>query len=269
MGRTGLNSVEFSIISHAAWAPGLDTDVAWMDWAQRPYFIDHVQNGHSEPDVAAMPAMLRRRAGFIGKMALEVAYRCLDGRSDVPVVFCSRHGECQRSVALLTDLVRDEPLSPTTFSLSVHNAAAGLLSISRHDHANHSALSGNDSGVEHAVIEACSLLADGASEVLIVVYEGLLPEVFLQYQDNKEQPFAWAWLISSADNHDNVFSLSWCANKTDADGVSNPQSVKRKERQPAGLDVLQFQLNSRGKQEKCNALIRIVDHRRWHWRHHG
>ncbi|MQQ99354.1 3-oxoacyl-ACP synthase [Glaciimonas sp. GS1] len=240
-----------------------------MGWAQQPFFIDHVQNGRTEPEVAAMPAMLRRRAGFIGKMALEVAYRCLAGRTDVPVVFCSRHGECQRSVALLTDLVRDEPLSPTTFSLSVHNAAAGLLSIGRHDQANHCALSGGDSGVEYGVIEACSLLADGASEVLIVVYDGILPEVFLQYQDNSEQPFAWAWLISSAENHNDVFSLSWGADTTDADGLSNLQTVEQKARQPAGLDVLRFQLNCHSQQAKHNELIRIVDHRRWHWRHHG
>ena len=35
--------------------------------------------------------MLRRRAGFLGKMALEVAYQCLGQRIDVPTVFSSWH----------------------------------------------------------------------------------------------------------------------------------------------------------------------------------
>src|SRR5882757_5706397 len=92
--------VRFSIASHAAWGPGLETDAAWRAWADNQFVI----KGNAEAAVSAMPAMLRRRAGFAGKMALEVAYRCLDGRVGVPTVFCSRHGECARSVALLSDL---------------------------------------------------------------------------------------------------------------------------------------------------------------------
>jgi hypothetical protein len=80
--------------------------------------------------------MLRRRAGFLSKMALEVAYQCLGEQIDVPTVFCSRHGEAARSVDLLLDLAKGEPLSPTSFGLSVHNATGGLFSIARRDHAN-------------------------------------------------------------------------------------------------------------------------------------
>ncbi|SFB74299.1 Beta-ketoacyl synthase, N-terminal domain [Collimonas sp. OK412] len=249
-----LGGVRFSIVSEAAWAPGLDTAAAWQAWAEKPYVI----KGNGDAAVSAMPAMLRRRAGAMGKMALEAAYRCLDGRSGVPTVFCSRHGECTRSVELLEDLVQGQPLSPTSFSLSVHNAVAGLFSIARQDQASHAALAGGHSGVEHAVIEACGLLADGAAEVLLVVYDGVLPEVFHEFEDCQEQPFAWAWLMQAESAESgNGISLSWGG--AGSDEIHAMQLEPGSRRQPAGLDVLAFYLR------KDRELVRIADTRRWRW----
>ena len=188
------DGVIFSIARHAYWAPGLTTLAAWTQWAQAPVAAPIILG--EEPGVKAMPPMLRRRAGFFGKMALEVAYECLDGRTDVPVVFCSRHGEVARAVELLSDLARGEPLSPTAFSMSVHNAHVGLLTIARKDRANHIALAAGAATIEHAVIEACGLLADGAASVLLVACDAPLPELFLPFRDGVEQAHAWAWLLT-------------------------------------------------------------------------
>ncbi|HWX02172.1 beta-ketoacyl synthase chain length factor [Collimonas sp.] len=257
-----LGGVRFSIASHAAWAPGLDTAAAWAAWAERP----HVIAGEREAAVAAMPAMLRRRAGFIGKMALESAYRCLAGRTDVPTVFCSRHGECMRSVELLADLADGQPLSPASFSLSVHNAAAGLFSIARQDQASHAALAAGHAGIEHAVIEACGLLADGAPEVLLVAYDGVLPVLFHEFQDCQEQPFAWAWLMQAvtAESSD-VIALSWASPDGDEASAMQQESSKTEPdravdaRQPAGLEVLAFYLRRQVE------LQRTVDQQHWRW----
>ena len=73
--------------------------------------------------------MLRRRAGFLGKMALEVAYQCLGQRIDVPTVFSSGHGEASRSVDLLLDLAKGVPLSPTSFIYRSITQTGGLFSI--------------------------------------------------------------------------------------------------------------------------------------------
>src|ERR1700752_613779 len=161
------SGVSFSIVSSAAWAPGVEAREDWLAWA----------NGHRsigrdrEPAVHAMAPLLRRRAGFLSKMALEVAYRCLGERIDVPTIFCSRHGEAARSVDLLLDLAKGVPLSPTSFGLSVHNATGGLFSIARHDHANNIGLAGGKTTIENAVIEACGLLAEGEPAVLLVAYD--------------------------------------------------------------------------------------------------
>jgi hypothetical protein len=195
--------VRFSIAKYARWAPGLTTPEAWAEWAATPYPI----GAGDEPRVDAMPAMLRRRAGFLGKMALEVAYQCVGGEVDIPTVFCSRHGEVARAVELLSDLAQGEPLSPTAFSMAVHNAIPGLFTIARRDRANHIALASGVATVEHGVIEACSLLADGVPQVLLVVCDCPLPQLFAAFDDEQEQPHAWAWLMTAGD----AYGLEWTA----------------------------------------------------------
>lgn len=247
------HGVTFSIVSHAAWAPGLTTPEAWAQWARAPH---RIVTGE-EPGVKAMPAMLRRRAGFLGKMALEVAYRCLDGRGDgsedraanIPTVFCSRHGEVSRALELLSDLARGDALSPTAFSMSVHNATAGLLTIARRDRANHIALAAGAATIEHAVIEACGLLADGAQMVLLVASDCQLPELFLPFQECEEQPHAWAWLMTAAAADDSdAIALRWSASD------EAPSSGM-----PGGLAVAAFHLGGASRMERCDGRMR------WSW----
>lgn len=240
--------LSFSIAKYAAWAPGVDSAPAWQAWARAP----HPFAASGEPKVAQMPPMLRRRAGFLGKMALEVAYQCMDGRTGVPTVFCSRHGEVERSVALIGDLVQGEPLSPTGFGLAVHNASAGLFSIARADQANHLALAAGGSSVEHAVIEACGLLADGHPEVLLVVYDNCLPALFLEFAECQEQPHAWAWLMVAAAA--DPVHLEWSA--------ASDVPVTAVDDLPGSLAILQFQLNADA------VLERVIDGRRWRWTRH-
>jgi len=239
------NQVVFSIARHAAWAPGVTTRAAWAEWAREPQPL--VANG--EPKVAAMPPMLRRRAGLLGRMALEVAYECVGQDADIPTVFCSRHGEVARSVELLRDLARGEPLSPTAFGLAVHNASAGLFSIARHDRANHVALAAGSASVEHAVIEACSQLADGAARVLLVVCDMPLPAPLERFEDCHEQAFAFAWLMEPAGAA--PLHLRWRADH--GVGTVDPAAL------PGGLDVLRFQHANK------ESLVRVAGGKHWTW----
>ncbi len=240
------SEVVFSIARHAAWAPRLMTQERWSEWAREPWAIE----ADEEPKVAAMPAMLRRRAGFLGRMALEVAYACLGEECDVPTVFCSRHGEVARALALLGDLARGEPLSPTAFGLAVHNASAGLFSIARADCANHVALSGGTSTIEHAVIEACGQLADGAPMVLLVACDTSLPEPLHAFEDCDEQPWAFAWALVPAGP--DAVRLAWRAHEGDTTA-----------RMPGGLEVLRFQ------HANDAALVRDAGGKRWTWSRHA
>ena len=241
------SEVRFSIARHAAWAPGVTSSEQWSAWAREPWPIV----AGEEPKVAAMPAMLRRRAGFLGRMALEVAYACLGQDADVPTVFCSRHGEVGRAIGLLGDLARGEPLSPTAFGLAVHNASAGLFSIGRADRANHVALAAGAATLEHAVIEACGLLADGAPMVLLVACDEPLPALLAGFEDCDEQPFAFAWAMVPAGER--PLRLSWCAAGAQPQLASHPATT------PGALEVLRFQLRSGA------PLERLAGACRWTW----
>jgi hypothetical protein len=250
------DAIRFSVRAHAAWAPGLETAAAWLDWAEGRIPQAGLA-GPAEPALPWMPALLRRRASLAGKMALHAAYGAGGGRSDIPVVFCSRHGECGRSVDLLTDLAQDAPMSPAAFSLSVHNATGGLFSIARRDHANSLALAAGNSTIEYAAIEACGLLADGAPEVLLVASDGPLPPMYREFADCNEQSFGWAWLLQPAGD-DDAIGLRWsrCADDAEADADAAAD--------PAGLQILRFFLRADA------ALQRVADGRRWLWsRHHA
>ena len=120
-------------------------------WGEEPFLID--PSSDSTPAVVAMPAMLRRRARFLGRMALEVAYDCLGDLRDVPtILFAPRRS---RSIGRVdTKLIAEGDVSPIGFSSAVRNATAGLFSIARKEHSNHIALAAGANSVEHAAIEA-------------------------------------------------------------------------------------------------------------------
>ena len=248
-----VNSVKFAVARQAAWAPGLSDVSDWAAWAgaEQPAPIVAAGPGVAEAPVPQLPPLLRRRAGALGKMALQAAFSCLGDLESIPAVFCSRHGELVRAVELISALVQGEGVSPTGFGLSVHNASAGLLSIARGERASHFALAAGAATVEHGVIEACGLLADGAPMVLLVVYDAPLPAPLRHFQDCEEQPFAFAWAMVAADADADAdpIELAWQASRHDVAPPAGPT-------QPGGLEALRFQLSGamrmqREAQQRC------------------
>jgi len=96
---------------------------------------------------------------------------------------------------LLADLVKGEPLSPTGFGLSVHNAIAAQYGISRNHMGNAVVVAGAQSTVAAAMVEASALLHDGADEVLVVNYEAPLPGDYSRFNDKYACEYAWAWRV--------------------------------------------------------------------------
>jgi hypothetical protein len=113
--------------SWAAWAPGIEDADAWRAWARRPVPLGR----EGQPDVPFLPALLRRRCSPLARIMLTTAFDCTGDadRSSLRTVFASRHGNINESIDMLERLARRQPLSPTRFSHTVHNAQAGLFSI--------------------------------------------------------------------------------------------------------------------------------------------
>lgn len=105
--------------------------------------------------------MQRRRLSYLARMAFAVGWPLAEGIEALPLVYVSRHGETPRTFALLSELAERQPLSPTQFSLSVHNAVIGLWSILRGETSEMTALAAAGDGFEQGVIEAAGLLHEG------------------------------------------------------------------------------------------------------------
>ncbi|VFR42015.1 3-oxoacyl-[ACP] synthase [plant metagenome] len=123
-------------------------------------------------------------------MAFSCAWPLAEDRPSMPVVFASRHGETSRSYRLLQDLAANEPLSPTSFGLSVHNAIIGQWSIIRKETEEGIALGGSQDMLEHAFLEACALIHAGAPNVLVIAAEERPPGRYLPWID--DVPFSYA-----------------------------------------------------------------------------
>ena len=125
--------------------------------------------------IPEVPDMLRRRASATARAGLRAAFDCFPESDPVATVFCSRHGEIQRTVELLGQLCEGDTLSPTSFSLSVHGTAATLFSISRKDESPVSVISAGADSLAMGLLEAAGRLHDGDEQVLLVAHDELLP----------------------------------------------------------------------------------------------
>lgn len=190
-------STDFRVCRWAAWAPGLETPEAWDAWLTAPTWP--VPAPDAVAPLAEVPALMRRRIDPLGRAALQVAWWVQGAEPTGPVVFASRWGEIARSVALLRQLSQREPLSPTAFSLSVHNASSAVYSIARGDTANYTAVSAGPASAAAGVCEALGLLAQGAPQVLVVSVESALPEPYRDFERHPGPIRAWAALLESTE----------------------------------------------------------------------
>jgi hypothetical protein len=166
-----------SLLGWSAWAPGVSSAEEWQEWAAGTRMI---ADAPDSPPVDFIPAMQRRRLSRLSRLSLAAAYSCAGEKHTLPTVFASRHGEIHRTVGLLTDLAKDEPLSPMAFSLSVHNTASGLYSIATGNTAPSTAIAAGMDTLPMAMIEAIGQL-QRHDEVMLVYAEEPLPNEYSQF----------------------------------------------------------------------------------------
>jgi hypothetical protein len=128
------------------------------------------------PELGFVEPLQRRRLSRLARACFHCAGR-VSPPGDVRMVFASRHGEAGRTLAILRDLAAGNEVSPTQFSMSVHNAVAGLWSILRGDRASVCAVAAGPESFGWGLVEALAeYRADPGSPVLYVYGEDLLPE---------------------------------------------------------------------------------------------
>lgn len=115
--------------------------------------------------------MLQRRFSPLAKQVFSALNSCIAVGEQIPSVFSSANGELAKSLSLLQTLQADAELSPTAFSLSVHNGIAGLFTMAYQNHSECTVLAPSLQGMMPAFLEALGMLHEGQPEVLLVFYD--------------------------------------------------------------------------------------------------
>lgn len=153
------------------------------------------------PAAAILGVRARGRASMLTRMISEVAASATQAASielaRAPLIVGSAYGEMDTTSQLLTMMSEgDGALSPARFQSSVHNAAAGLLSITTGNQGFSTCLAAGDATAAALLIEAQGWLAAHGGEVLVILAEERLPEFFAH--NETFEPAAAALVLSAS-----------------------------------------------------------------------
>ena len=155
------------------------------DWATGQALLLAPSGWRSTATVLAAPSRLppaeRRRAGAIVKLSMTVAEQACAGAAidirTLATVFSASTGDASNCHALCEALASADPVvSPTRFTNSVHNAAAGYWHIATGSRAASTSLCGFDASFGAGLLEAASQCVAGKRPVLLVAGDVPYPE---------------------------------------------------------------------------------------------
>lgn len=174
-----------------AWAPGLHESGDWSNWTSELAW----ESINTQPDTSFLSPAVRRRLSVNSRLAINVAQACIDGEQVSSGVFCSRHGECKRTLTIFEAVAGDAPVSPIQFSQSVHNVASGLFSTERQLQVPFASIAAGPASGEQGFIEAAAQIACGQESVLWVMADDRQAPPFKSFAPVPEFPFAVAMLL--------------------------------------------------------------------------
>ena len=195
--------------------------------------------------------LLRRRVTPIGQQALSAAWG-LPETKDARLILSSRHGEFSRTLSLLEDVTNKSEVSPADFTLSVHHALIGLLSIAQRNPKGHIAVASGSESFCFGLLEAISCLHEHPSEqVVLIHFDDLLPSSFAPFGEPNESPIALALAIASAGDGEEI--------QIDV----KPSCPNEKKSASHAQDFLDFLAGDTAE------VLSIGERQRWRWMRHA
>ncbi|OOF40525.1 hypothetical protein BKK47_03745 [Rodentibacter mrazii] len=175
------------------WAIVCNKKLEVDDWKKGEIFWlkNAVNFEEVSPKLAFLPPLKRRRLSPFARLFFESAWELLGENKNIPVVYASSNGEINRNFDLWHSLLTEGDVSPTSFSLSVHNALVGQWSELGGVKAEITALAAKQDNLEIALLEAYLLLNEGINQVLVVVAESPLVDSY-NASPVYRQPFSYA-----------------------------------------------------------------------------
>ena len=170
------------------WLPGFPSLPAWSQGVPDASAV--------KPAGAALDRVNRRRASLLGRaLADVVAEAAGDARIDlasVQTVIGSSIAEGSTLIGLLEQIWRSrEPVSPAAFTMSVHNAASGLISISCGNRGFTTSLAADDDTSAASLLEAIGLVLTGNGPVVVACGDESSPTELIP------EPQRWSLLAAA------------------------------------------------------------------------
>src|SRR5262249_5530183 len=173
--------LRFSILNWSAWMPGRETRDAWYSWAGA-----NDDGGNATPS-ADLPMLLRRRLSPFGQRLVGAINTCAAGLPPARYVLSTRHGELARALAALDAIEIGGLPSPTDFSMSIHHALLGILSIHADNRLGHTALSSGWDSFANGLLEAATCIAERPNEPVILVHgDDKLPPEYKEFRESDD-----------------------------------------------------------------------------------
>lgn len=166
---------KLKIVDWMARAPGLSEAADWRDWARDGREIDPAAPLAKS---VSLPMMTARRLTSGSRLAVDCGMALLARHDIGAVLYTSRHGELERNFRILQALAMGQDLSPTDFAMSVHNASVGSLTIASKQPLVSSSLSAGVDTFQQGMYEVLCLLQAGYRRVLMVDFDGAIPEFY-------------------------------------------------------------------------------------------
>ncbi len=160
------------------WVPHFPNAAAWANGAADAEAV--------KPVGAALDRVNRRRASPLDRaLADTVAAAILHAGVDattVPVVVGSAIGEAATMIGLLDEMWRHHtPMSPADFTMSVHNAASGLISISNKNRGMTTSLAADHDTPAAALLEGIGLVLTQGCPVVVACGDEPAPPTLVQH----------------------------------------------------------------------------------------
>lgn len=192
-----MSALRVSVTGVGLWMPRYPDAAAWADRAA----IDG--DAPVKPKGEAFDRVNRRRASQMGRaigdaVSGALAQAGVEPRT-TPVIVGSSIGEASAMIGLLDQMWRaEEPMSPAVFTVSVHNAASGLLSISMKNKGYTTSIAADYDTPAAALLEGVGLLATGHEAVCCVCADEDSPRSLLEHAPHWDM-LAGAVVLGHAD----------------------------------------------------------------------
>ncbi|MFC6277236.1 beta-ketoacyl synthase chain length factor [Psittacicella hinzii] len=181
-------------------------NISNQDWQQdNSYWYNQVKDREIvSPELSFLPPLQRRRLGDSARLIFSAAWPLTNKEENLPVIYASSQSENNRSFELFSDFLTQGTISPTSFSLSVHNAIVGQWTVMQNTTAESSAIATSKDNLEVALVEAYTMFQQGVTKVLIVLSETFLKEANYNSQPDLVFPpldYALALVVTPGNNY--------------------------------------------------------------------